>query len=111
MGVVLTNDPTQFALGLAAVVVGAEPPGESAGLSVGDGDDVGLPRIPDNIVGMKAVIAYIEMPVWANERRRVDMQPITNVPTRQFSKIGVTEQNGLCGVIKAQFVEMLMGAP
>ena len=43
MRVVLTDDPTQFVLGLAAVVVGAEPPGDIAGPSVDDGDDVRLP--------------------------------------------------------------------
>ena len=43
MRVVLTDDPTQFALGLAAVIVGAEPLGDIAGLSVGNGDDIRLP--------------------------------------------------------------------
>ena len=63
MRVVLTDEPTQFALGLAAVVVGAEPPADIAGSSVDDGDNVRFPRILDNIVGVKALIARIEMPV------------------------------------------------
>src|SRR5205085_5592023 len=98
--VVLTDDPTQFALGLTAVVVGAEPPRDVAGLSVGDGDDIRFPRIPDNIIGMKTVIAWIEMPVWADKGGRIDMQPITGGPIRQFSQIAVTEQDRLCRIIE-----------
>ena len=108
---VLTDDPTQFALGLAAIVTGAQPPGDIAGLSVSYGDDIGLARIPDNIVWMKATIALIEMPVWADEGRRIDVQPITHGPTRQFPETGVTEQNRLCRVVETQLVEMFMSAP
>ena len=94
MRVVLTNDPTQFALGFAAVVVGAEPPADIAGSSIDDGDNIRFPRIPDNIVGVKALIARIEMPVGPNKGRRIDVQPIANAfaSARQFSKTGVTEQ-------------------
>jgi hypothetical protein len=43
MCVVLTDDPTQFALGIAAIVDGAEPPGDIAGPSVGNGDNIRFP--------------------------------------------------------------------
>src|SRR5260370_41242202 len=108
---VLRDDPIQFALGLTAIVVGAEPAGYIAGLSVGNGDNIRFPSIPDNIVGVKATIARIEMPVGPNKGRGIDVQPITDGSARQFSQIGVTEQNRLCCIVETQLVEMFMGAP
>jgi len=60
---------------------------------------------------MKALIARIEMAVWADPGRRAYVEPITGRPTGQFSKIGVTEQNRLRRIIETQLVEMFMGAP
>src|ERR1700730_5547422 len=111
MRVVLTDDPTQCALGLTAIVVGAEPPGDIAGLSVGNGDNIRFPCIPDNIIGVKATIARIEMPIGPDKGRGIDVQPITDGSARQFSQIGVTEQNSLCCIVETQLIEMFMGAP
>src|SRR6516164_5678014 len=111
MRVVLTDDPTQFALGLAVVVVGAEPPYDIAGISVGNCDDVRLSRIPNNIAGVKATVARIEMPVEADKGRGIDMQPIADGSTHQFSQIRVTEQNRLCCIVETQLIEMFMGTP
>ena len=40
---VLTDDPTEFALGVGPIIMGAKPPANITGLSVGYGDDIGLP--------------------------------------------------------------------
>src|SRR6516164_3008598 len=108
---VLTDDPTELALGLPAIITGPEPPNDFAGPSVGDRNDIRLSRIPDDIVGMKAMIAVIEMPVGPDKGRGIDVQPITDGATGQFSRIGVTEQNRLCRIIETQLIEMFMGAP
>ena len=60
---------------------------------------------------METVIACIEVPVWADERRRIDMQPIAGGPTRQLSKVGITEENPFCRIIETQLIEMFMSAP
>ena len=57
------------------------------------------------------MIAPIEMPVWADEGSRIDVQPIAHGPSRQFPETGVTEPNRLCRVVETQLVEMFMGAP
>ena len=110
MRMVLTDDPTEFSLGLSPIVMGAEPPANITGLSVGYGDDIGLPCIPNNIVWMKAPIARIEMSVGADEGSRIDMQPIAHRPSRQFPEPRVTEQNRLCRVVETQLVETFMSA-
>jgi hypothetical protein len=40
---VLIDNPAEFALGLGLIVSGAQPPADIASLSVGYGDDIGLP--------------------------------------------------------------------
>jgi len=75
VGVVLANDPTEFAV----LIVGTDVPNNLACLFVGDAGDAGLATTPDDVVGVETFVAIGIPFVGAEGGHGVHVHPVAHV--------------------------------
>lgn len=75
MGMVLANDPTEFAV----LIVGADVPNYLACFFVGDAGDAGLATAPNDVVGVKALVAIGVPFVGAKGGHGVHVHPVAHI--------------------------------
>ncbi|MNC59725.1 hypothetical protein D3C75_1095540 [compost metagenome] len=94
-------------------VVRSQPPDDGPGPLVGDGDNIRLPGVPDNVVRMETLISVIIKFVRSHIRSRVDMKPVANAAAQitEGTGVGITEQNIACRLVKAQLIKMVTRRP
>lgn len=101
---VLPNDPTQRMV----LIIRSEHPDDVACFFVGDGGDAGLPAAPNDVVGVKALVA-IGIPFVGSERRhRIHVHPIPDIASHH---VGVSMHGISRFFAEAKIVEVFAAYP